>query len=42
MCKRNPYAKVLRSTAFRKQVVKARKGKGSYTRKSRNTSKSTD
>lgn len=33
--KYNPAAKALASGAFRPQVVKARKGKGSYSRKGR-------
>jgi stalled ribosome alternative rescue factor ArfA len=36
MSNRNPYAKALKSGMFRKQVVKPLKGKGAYTRKSRN------
>lgn len=31
--KTNPVAKEVRSRAFRPQVVKAKKGKGSYSRK---------
>ena len=30
---RNPVAKVIRTAKFRLRIVKARKGKGSYTRK---------
>lgn len=35
----NPYAKSLSSGIFRPKVVKAKKGKGSYSRKGRNNSK---
>ncbi|MBO0738557.1 MAG: ribosome alternative rescue factor ArfA [Alphaproteobacteria bacterium] len=31
--KRNPVARALRDPAFRRRVVRARKGRGSYTRK---------
>lgn len=30
---KNPYAKSLANALFRKRIVKARKGKGAYTRK---------
>ena len=33
--KRNPVARKVRSVEFRPRVVKARKGKGSYSRKGR-------
>ena len=33
MPKRNPHAAALASALFRKRIVKARKGKGSYNRK---------
>ena len=35
MSKRNPYAKALSSSMFKPKVVKAVKGKGSYSRKGR-------
>jgi stalled ribosome alternative rescue factor ArfA len=38
MSKRNPYAKALSSSMFKPKVVKAVKGKGSYSRKSRSGS----
>jgi hypothetical protein len=31
----NPYAKALSDSLFRKRVVRARKGKGSYNRKAK-------
>jgi len=31
--KRNPYARELADAKFRRRIVKARKGKGSYSRK---------
>lgn len=33
---RSPYAKALANPCFRKRIVKARKGKGSYDRKQSN------
>lgn len=33
MTKRNPHAAALSSALFRKRIVKAQKGKGSYNRK---------
>jgi stalled ribosome alternative rescue factor ArfA len=35
----NPVAKALRTNTFRPQVKKARKGKGSYTRKNKSVRK---